>query len=57
MANNEDHDLVSEDLETEILNISGALVIDSEQIEPFVDEIEAVLFKYSYLEQFNFKFS
>lgn len=53
----EQDELISEDLETEVLNISGGLVIDSDDTKSFVDELEALFEKYSYLSQFNFNFN
>lgn len=42
--------LESEDLETEIVKVSGALVIDSNDKEEFFNELEKLFAKFVYLE-------
>ena len=54
---NEEHDLVSEDLETEVINITAGIVIDSDDSDQFIDEMEKLFEKYAYPNASGFHFT
>ena len=54
---NEEHDLVSEDLETEVINITGGIVIDTDDTDQFIDEMGKLFEKYAYPNASGFHFT